>query len=370
MTSKKLLLLTCILIASITLPACKKGEKKAAGGNLTVEISTDKSSYKVSDDIKLKLRLTNTGKEPVELPVKDILSFSGFIKIGCVTDGKVTYASAFIAKDSSELYVNNSALIDIKAGETLEKYIFLKISPIIRLTIIPYDTKKIFIEFKITEEDYPVGTQVLFNRIIGDFKSNEVNITIDKSIRHLKSSQYLELDHSVRFFRLKVKNTDQFVTNLFRFSKEDELTRDVLGEVYKYVKVFWTRSGKPVLFEFYQENKLMAYGRLLYNEKNDYSDFIMYFKNGQVDIRYEAVREDKRTVRWDKYTVDFLKNTDVFIGYIKITLSDENISYVSQLLLEFGENMFKRFDYNADGRLINKEEAPPPAGTQMRKRKF
>jgi hypothetical protein len=360
-------LITASLIF-LSFVSCKKKDEKDV---LKIEITTDSEIYKVNDEIKLTFKIINISDKVVELCTTKKSSLAKFIRAGCFHDNQISYTFGSYAVDYENPEIKEASLMLLKPAEKLEGVMLFKINPIKRLTEIPYDTSKIFIELEIMPDDYPEEIQAFFEPATGNYKSNETAIKIDSTGYEKKYPQYLDVDYIVNYYKLVAANTDQFISRGFNFSSKDNIKKNELINENKYVKTFKSLAKKYIFFEFYSFDTLMTYAKVFYDKKGDITDFVIYNKAGLVDIRYEALKEDDgSSLRWDKYVVDFLKGIDIYLGYIKITLDDSGRMWIEELLMKGIDGKYKKFNYDISGKIINREEVMQPTGTLMRKRKF
>ncbi|MFC1856017.1 hypothetical protein ACFL2A_05700 [Thermodesulfobacteriota bacterium] len=375
-TSKFIILAFLMLLPTLFL-SCKKEEPKNdaaiddTSNMLSVEISTDKNIYGVNDEIRLSLTLKNISDESIHLCANKRTNIARFIKVGLATNSDVTYTGSPIIFESPLKEKSSASFLSLKPEETIEGIMFLKISPIKRLTAIPYETKKIFIELNITKENYPENIEAHFTKITGEIKSNEVAIEIDSTDYQKRFIQFVESDYNINYYKYNAENTDQFIVREFKFGVADEVLEKDIGDLTKVVKAF--KQNKPfmptdVLFEFYSKAKLMAYARLIF-KGNSIAEFVVFRQNGQVDIRYEFIEEEDGTKRWDKYSIDYLEGTDTYLGYMKIARDEKN-SWISELLMFMGDGSYKKFEYDGSGRSKNSKETPAPINTVGKKRKY
>ncbi len=353
-----------ILIFSLLISSCGEKKKKTIPGTgpLKIDITLDKNSYKVGDTIKLIFKLTNTSKEPVELSAKTFQDLKNIMKVNLVRDNVTATVGVEVEVPFMSEVVEEKSLISIKPDEPAERSLFLKINPIRKYSIIPYNTQKLYITLNIEPSDYPENVKSFYTKITGEYKSNELPLTIDSTGYKTKYEQFDDASFSTKFFKMDIPTTDILILKGLRFLPTEEITKEQLAEQIKgYAKVFEDKMRRNVFFEFYApDSTLMKYARVVFNDKGRASSFVIYDSYGKPDIVYEVIRDDAGAiVRWDKYYPSYIEGKEFFLGYLK-TDNDKATIWISELMMRLEDDKFKLISYNKEGSVTKREETAPP----------
>ncbi len=377
MKLKKYLRIILPILTMFYCLACNKGNDAAGDTDkpdpltnaIKLEVITDKQGYDAGDEIRLSFKINNISAEPVNLNAAELTKLSDYFKIGIIHDNKISYIKAEISAFLNKTIKRKKSLLSIKPGDAVGGIILLRVNPIRRLTDIPYSASALFITYSVRPEDYPKGVQVFYNKVTGEYSSNETKIRIASTGYEKRFEQYDPKDYAVSYHKLTAPSTDILVLDGFDFNNPDgRLTKDELKDT-NYVRVFKDKSNQTVFMEFYVDNRFMKYAKLLRNKNGGISDFLIYYKNGLIDMRYEVIRDESgKALRWDRYAIDLENEKDIYLGYLKISTAGE-IKRISELLVGNGKT-FKRFIYNDAGKVASREEVVPPVSQITIDRKY